>query len=216
MGLPVVLVGDTRSRALVTRLRELGWGRMCVRDTPAPFPGEPWGFDNGAFGCWRRGEEFDGFSFCDRLRAARATGMRPLVAVTPDIVAAGVDSLDFSLRWLPQLPGDWPWYLAVQDGMTTADVRPVAGRFAGICLGGTTPWKHATAQQWADFAHGEGLPMHFARAGTIRTLRLAKRVGADSLDSAFPLWTRARFETFARFWARDPEQEMALAGVVRP
>lgn len=207
-----VLVGDTRARRLVVRLRQLGWGRMCVRDTPAPYDGEPWGFDNGAFTCWRACVPFDGDGFLRRLDRAHTAG-RPLVAVTPDIVAAGLRSLEFSLRWLPQLPREWPWYLAVQDGMTTAEVEPVIERFSGVFLGGSTLWKHTMAQDWCEFAHANGKPMHFARAGTISALRSAKRVGADSLDSAFPLWTMERFERFARFWAADPEIPLELEAV---
>jgi hypothetical protein len=203
----MVLVGETRG-PLVSRLRELGWGRMWLYRDPAPFEGEPWGFDNGAFGAWLHGRSFPEDDFLRRLDAAYRIG-RPLVAVAPDIVAGGVRSLEFSLIWRDRLPDDWPWYLAVQDGIGASRVEPYLHRFAGIFLGGTTSFK-GTAHLWCRFAHEHGLRFHYGRAGTPRRLIHAMEVGADSLDSSFPLWTRERFERFAHVWQEGGDGQVRL------
>lgn len=192
---PIVLLGETRSQRNVDALRARCWGRMFVTSRPTPYEGEPWGFDNGAFVAWCKGEGFPEIRFLRRLDVAIDIGI-PHMAVAPDIVAGGLHSLDFSLKWIDKLP-TWPWYLAVQDGMTPLDVIPVLPRFAGIFMGGSDSFK-AAAWKWCAFAHDHGKPFHYARAGTLNKLEAAMKMRADSLDSAFPLWTTARMTRFMR------------------
>jgi hypothetical protein len=206
---PVVLVGDTRKTSFLVRIRANGWGRMCLRDLPAPYDGEPWGFDNGAFGAWSLGEPFPTDLFSRRLGRAHTVGT-PYLAVTPDLVAGGEESLEFSLRWREVLPNDWPWYLAVQDGMTPERVTAALPGFAGVFLGGSTKFK-ATAMTWRDVAHRAGLPFHYGRAGVPRKIRHAITSCADSLDSAFPLWSEERFSAFeACILGGDPQMQLRL------
>lgn len=193
------LTGATQSRRLVALLQDRGWGRMWTRDRPNPYPHEPWGFDNGAFGHWRRGEPFNETAFLRRLERAYAVG-KPYLAVAPDLVAQGPRSLDFSLAWLERLPPDWPWYLAVQDGMCRKDVAAVLYRFTGIFLGGTTFFK-STAYHWQQLAAGQGERFHYGRAGTAKRLAHALEVGADSADGTGPLWEREKMDAFLRAWA---------------
>lgn len=40
----------------------------------------------------------------------------------------------------------------------------------------------------------------FRQAGTIRKIVFAGKIGADSCDSAFPLWSMERFEKFLMVW----------------
>lgn len=133
---------------------------------------------------------FDEQRFEYRLSVAKAVG-RPYIAIVPDIVA-GCSSLAFSLKWREKLVDDWPWYLAVQDGMTIHDVRPFASCFSGIFLGGSDTFK---TQAWRGrvFAKDNGLPFHYARAGTLPKLESALKMKADILDSAYPLWEQKRF-----------------------
>jgi hypothetical protein len=189
-----VMVGDTHCRKNVEFLREKKWGRMFCNRRPTPFEGERWGFDNGAYIWWRRGQPFDESEFCRRVEEAAAIGT-PMLAVLPDIPACGCSSLEFSLKWRERPLPDWSWYLAVQDGMTIHDVKPHVGRFAGIFLGGTDSFK-TRAWTWCRFAHDNGLRFHYGRAGTLPKMKSAVKMGADSLDSAFPLWERERFDTF--------------------
>jgi len=195
----IVLLGDTRQHELVRMLEERGWGRMWVDRRPEPYPGEPWGFDNGAFSDWTAGRPFDADAFERRLERARRTETAPYMAVLPDLVAGGLRSLDFSLSWRERIGEDeWPWYLAVQDGMHLRDVAPLLdGWFAGVFLGGTTRFK-STAPRWCALAHELGLRFHYARASTIPRVMDARAIKADSIDSSFPLWNRSRLDEFCR------------------
>jgi hypothetical protein len=206
---PIVLVGETRSRKNIATLEALGWGRMFVVAKPTPFEGEPWGFDNGAFGAFCHGKNFPEFEFIKRVEQAQSLEVpAPYLAVVPDIVAAGRKSLQFSVTWRNDLQQvAWPWYLAVQDGITVDDVRPLLDRFDGLFLGGTDRFK-STAYRWARLAHEAGLKFHYGRASTPGKLGSAFRSGADSCDSAFPLWTAERMKTFAARWEGLEEQTM--------
>ena len=192
-----VFLGDTRGKG-VAFLRERGWGRMFAKDrTIGPlYPFERWAFDNGAFEAYRKGFPFPEEIFLKRLDAALKVNSDPTVAVVPDKVAKGMESLEFSLRWRERLPDFWPWYLAVQDGMTHDAVLEVAHLFAGIFLGGTDRFKWR-AYSWCRLAHFCDKPFHYGRAGTLSKLRHAFHIDADSLDSNFPLWTKQRRQTFA-------------------
>jgi len=195
----LVLTGDTRSRKIVAVLRELGWGRIWIDQIPTPYPGERWGFDNGAFRDWTNGRAFDETAFWHHLNRAYQVG-NPHMAIVPDLVTQGEKSLDFSLSWLPRLPVDWPWYLAVQDGMRISDVELLLPQFAGLFLGGSSRFK-GTAYYWCELAHKHGRLFHYGRAGIKRKVLHAIEVGADSADSAFPLWTVERLDELRRVFA---------------
>lgn len=208
---PHVMLTETTCREYVARIQNLGWGRMYYERSVQPFEHERWGLDNGAFDCWQHGQPFDGDLFRSRVDGLLERGLTPYFACTPDIVAAGLQSLDFSLSWIHKLPRDWPWYLAVQNDMELADVEDVMHLFRGLFLGGDDKFK-MQAYRWCRLAHKHQKKFHYARAGTITKLRHAIRVGADSLDSSFPLWTKERFNWFVKHWEYDCTQgELPLA-----
>lgn len=188
----------------IPRLRELEWGRMFVARTCAVslYPGELWGFDNGAYRDWVRGEPFNEAAYLKSLKKAERAGV-PELAVLPDIVAAGHRSLEFSYSWLDRLPRHFPWYLAVQDGVDPGDID--CDPLAGIFLGGTNQFK-ATAGEWRRFAHRNGLKFHYGRCGTRNKLAHARHVGADSIDSALPLFCPRRFQQFKIEVQNGPQQ----------
>lgn len=200
----IFITGDTRSKKIIHFLKKYGMGRMVIGKSITPYYEEPWGFDNGAFRDWVNGKEFDQDAFLHRLERARKIGT-PYLAVAPDIVAGGDRSLEFSLEWMERLPQDWPWYLAVQDGMKLEQVSAIIQPFAGIFLGGTDKFK-ATAWYWCKLAYMHGKKFHYARAGTPRKLIDARKVGADSCDSAFPLWSMERFMVLMDEWEENTEQ----------
>lgn len=200
-----ILLGDTRKLSWLKRIKEYGWGRMfAVAAPPTPYSGESWGFDNGAFKAWQDGKEWDEALFLKRLDRAICKGP-PYLAVVPDIVAEGVKSLEFSEQWRERLPQEWPWFLAVQDGMEVDMVAPLVRNYAGLFLGGTNRFK-ATAQKWCDLAHKKGGLFHYGRAGTIPKVLHARDVGADSLDSTAPLWTEEKFQRFTEVVLYGHEQ----------
>lgn len=193
--IPTVLVGECTGR-LVPELQRLGWGRMwmAIGRNIYTYPGEPWGFDNGAFRDHLAGRPFNSAAYRERLPKVLHHASKPILAVIPDKVAAS-DSLAFSLHWRDELPDLVPWYLALQDGMKRSEVLPHVHRFAGLFLGGSDRFK-SRAREWCAFAHDHGLRFHYGRAGTPLKLDHALESGADSLDSTFPMWTKKRFRYF--------------------
>lgn len=185
----IVLLGEfsTGRSQVGVYLRRHGWGRMWVTRGPFfDYDGEPFGLDNGAFSAWKNSMPWDESRFLRMVDAVLATGRTPVLAITPDIVAGGRESLDFSLAWRERLPDSLPWYLAVQDGMSPADIDPVMSRFAGIFLGGTDAFKR-TAAAWRAWTQEREMPLHWGRVGTARRFREAIDVGVESIDSATPV-----------------------------
>lgn len=185
---------STRTRKVLV---ENGIGEMLTKPLRPNQPIGLWAFDNGAFKCWQDGKPFDAAKFQDWLEFAYRNYPKPYLAVLPDMVAGGRASLDFSLSWLnsKKLPENWPWYLAVQDGMDSAEIIGEIDRFSGLFLGGTDDFKKQ-AGYWKKIAIHNGKPFHYARAGTLSKLAHAIMIGADSVDSTFPLWTKDRLFAF--------------------
>lgn len=209
-------VGQTRKAALVSRLESDGIGECVVRGELPPRRSS-WFYDNGAFGDWRAGRTFNYLRWSRDMRAIRlwadAEGIPayrprggesmspPDFNILPDLVAAGPASLAFSLEHVEEAAAAGaPLFVAVQDGMTELDVvaflAAAPATIAGIFVGGSLRWKLETASSWVEFAHARGMAVHVGRVGTIDRVRWARQIGADSIDSAFPLWTSARLEAF--------------------
>lgn len=194
-------------------MQALGWGRMFTEQIWEPYPGERYGFDNGAFTCWQQGRAWDESAYLRRLERVLARTAPPYLCVLPDRVAHP-ESLAFSLLWLERLPAALPWYLAVQDGMEPAQVEPHLCCLAGLFLGGSDAFK-ATAPAWCQLAHAHGRRFHYGRAGTPRKLLLAREIGADSADSTRPLRSRRDFQVFADLWRGTVPQLELFNGVSR-
>lgn len=154
--------------------------------------------DNGAFSDWRAGRPFDEIAFARDLARARECAVPPDFIVAPDIVAGGASSLALSLRWLPAVSAVGPAYLAVQDGMSEADVDAALPGYAGVFVGGTLRWKLETGGQWTAFARARGIGCHVGRVGNMARVAWALRIGATSIDSSQPLWSSENLERFGR------------------
>ena len=138
--------------------------------------------DNGAYSAWVNGNEFDAEAFLKIVSKADECDRKPDFVICPDIVGAGVTSLEFSLQWLEDLPRD-DYYLAVQDGMKVSDVEPHINKFKGLFVGGTMDWKLRSSARWIQLAHNHKKKCHIARVGTLPRLMWAKTLEADSVDS---------------------------------
>lgn len=199
-------LGKTRSRALVARLEQLGGlGECVVRGDLAPLrTSSGWFYDNGAFGDFTQHRPFDGLRFTRDQRAIRNGGIKdrvfpaPDFIVLPDQVAGGVESLRVSRAWKhdPLVTYAAPLYLAVQDGMSEADVAAELEGVAGLFVGGSLPWKLETGAAWVAFAHARGLQCHVGRVGTPDRVAWARAIGCDSIDSCLPLWTTGKLDAF--------------------
>lgn len=192
-----VYVGQTRSRSLITELQQLGWGESTQRNELPPRR-RPWFLDNGAFKDWRAGRVFNESEF--RSALSKVAAEEPDFVVCPDRVAAGGESLALSERWLPEIrvACSAPVYLVLQDGMCTAAVAAAVRQFDGVFVGGTLKWKLRSGQDWIALATRWGVPCHIGRVGTARRVRWAKRIGASSIDSTVPLWSRENLRAFRR------------------
>lgn len=191
-------VGQTRSRKLIAELEALGFGE-CTQRNELPPRRRPWFADNGAFTDWRAQRPFDERAYQRALEQFEA--LAPDFVVVPDIVAGGMDSLKFSLSWLPRVRAacSAPVYLAVQNGMTPE---------SGLFVGGDLAWKISTTARWAKWAHEFDMPCHMGRCGTGRRVRFAKRCGVDSIDSTLPLWSADNLRRFVDALAPQSQQEL--------
>lgn len=139
--------------------------------------------DNGAFSAWKNGVRWDEQPFKHVLKRALEAATPPDFVVAPDRVAGGRESLEYSFRWLVDLPAGLRYYVAVQDGMTVHDVERHLPSFAGIFVGGTMSWKLRTSESWVALAHSWGKLCHIGRVGPMSRILWASRIGADSIDS---------------------------------
>ena len=201
-----VLIGECTGR-LAIQAESLGWGRVWVARgrNIYVYEGEPWLFDNGAFRDWAEGVPFDSDLFRRIIDKVLAVPHPPYLAVIPDAPGNATKTLEMYEEWRPQLP-DLQWCIAVQDGMEPADIEGYSGEIAGVFLGGTNKYK-ASAGEWCDWAHEKGLYFHYGRCGTLHKLAHAIEVGADSIDSAFPMWTTARWNLWVESVTNGPIQQ---------
>lgn len=194
-------------REFIALLRDAGVGE-CVSRGEFPPKRVPWFFDNGAFVDFNAGRPFDLDAWLRELDAAAAHAVPPDFAVVPDVVAQGEASLELSLRWVDHVRerGLAP-YLVVQNGHEAETIAPVLARFHGVFVGGDVRWKMATAASWCDFSHAHGKPCHVGRVGTAHRVRWAREIGADSIDSSQPLWSRKHMRRFLAALAAPDQQE---------
>lgn len=149
-----------------------------------PKEGIRWFLDNGAFHSWKNGKPFDADAFRNTLWKLEKCISTPDFIVCPDIVCGGVESLRFSEKWLSEIPGGYPVYLAVQDGMSFDFVDEYIGLFDGVFVGGSVSWKWENLESWVGFAHARGMHCHVGRVGKFRDIIRTKNAGADSIDSS--------------------------------
>lgn len=169
-------------------LRKLDWRLLVSAKGVWRTEGFSWAGDNGAWTAFEQGEPFDEDCFRRFLDWAALQLVRADFLVAPDIVAGGLRSLDFSVKWLPELKGApcEKLLLAVQDGMTTADVAPLLadGSFAGVFVGGSTEWKLETLPAWCNLAEQFGAWAHAARVNTVKRINRCLAAGAHSFDGS--------------------------------
>ncbi len=188
-------VGQTRSLALIAELEKHGIGE-CVVCGELPARRSRFFHDPGAYRDWRAGQPFNVCRWDRDMRWMSYRGIVPDFVVVPDIVAGGLASLEWSAFWRDTVPEEFPAYLAVQDGMTAADVVPHLPRYHGIFVGGSLHWKLATGAQWTELARRHGLGCHIGRVGTAARVHWARSIGATSVDSSLPLRAREHLDAF--------------------
>lgn len=201
----------TGTRRNLAALRAAGWRLLVSAAAPWRTEGFRYGIDNGAWSAFQSGKPFDFDAFCgcvDQLGAGAD------FCITPDIVGEGRQSLNLSTTWLPWvLERTRLALIAVQDGMTPDDVRPLLRLRVGLFVGGTTEWKLGTLPLWGSLARETNTYLHVGRVNTARRIRYCASVGAHSFDgtsvSRFAV-TMGKLER-ARLWGGQ-QLEVGLCG----
>jgi hypothetical protein len=205
-------VGQTRSRELLSYLEAEGIGECTVRGELPPRR-LPYFYDNGAYRDYVEWEKirgnrggpapFDYLRWSRDLRWLRDHHLYeqyplPDFMVVPDVVGDAASSLDFSRRYLSEVPCIIPVYLAVQDGAEEmlSTVKADMATYDGLFVGGSDEWKERTSGRWVQLAHVYGMRCHIGRVGTPTKVRWARSLGADSIDSSFPLFSSDHMQAF--------------------
>ena len=139
-----------------------------------PRQGIPWALDNGVFGKCKSGKPWTEeplYSYLDDYAA-----WKPMWVVVPDWVSDRDETLR---RWDQHAPAlqayGVPLAMAVQDGMTPADVP---SECSVVFVGGSPSWKWRSLPMWtASFPR-----VHVGRVNTINLLLQAENAGAESCD----------------------------------
>lgn len=180
-----IYIGNTGTLRHFEIMKQNGWGNVHLANAfRYPKKNIDWILDNGAYSNWIHKKPFNSIAFREALIKIEKCVSYPDFIICPDIVAGGYDSLQFSLKWLDEIPAGYPIYLAVQDGMQTDIIQNYITLFDGLFVGGTLDWKLKTAHQWVKLAHEHNLKAHIGKVGTFKRIVWAKNIGADSIDSS--------------------------------
>jgi hypothetical protein len=140
--------------------------------------------DNGAWPAHISGKPWDAALF---RRCYRQHGRGADFIVAPDIVMGGQASLERTREWLPilraapELAGA-AILIAVQDGMSEAEITPLMDDRTGIFLGGGTEWKLAMIRKWGEFSAQRQCWYHVGRVNSVVRINLCAWAGATSFD----------------------------------
>lgn len=180
----IAYAARTGTKRNLAALRSAEWRLMVSAAGSLRHEGFSYALDNGAWSAYQNNKPFDAKRF---MRALCLLGDRADFVVIPDIVAGGLLSLEFSLKWMPiVLDRCTLGLLPVQDGMCAMDIRNLLSPQVGIFIGGTTEWKINTAAEWGLLASNVGCWLHIGRVNSVRRIRMARSIGAHSFDGSGP------------------------------
>lgn len=185
----------TGTRRALARFREIKARLMISARGVLRTEGFRYAIDNGAWTAFREWQEGKRATAQPCLtafkRATAQLGRGADFIIVPDIVMGGPTSWAMSRAWLRRLRRDRrlkgvPLLIAVQNGMTPADIERFLGPRVGIFVGGDTEWKLTTMAMWVQLAHAHGAICHVGRVNTGRRARLCEIAGVDSIDGSGP------------------------------
>ena len=145
----------------------------------------PFVLDNDAFTCWKKQTEWPVAPWRSMIMWVRMTGLRPIFAAVPDVVANRDATIESWRKYSPFVKKlGWPTAFCVQDGMTEKDVPDCDVVF----VGGTDRWKFPNLRRWT-----EHFPrVHCARVNSIEKIQMCAELGCESVDGTG--------------WFRDPSR----------
>lgn len=173
----------TGTRSTLSILRHAGWHLLVSAAGVWRTEGFAYALDNGAWTAHTTGRVWDAARFQGLIDELGADAEW---VVAPDIVAGGYASLHLTESWLPRLMTRVRRVLiAVQDGMSPADVAPLISRAPhaiGVFLGGSTEWKLRELATWGRHAAEWGAYYHVGRVNTSQRIHACRQARAHSFD----------------------------------
>lgn len=179
----IAYASRTGTRRNLDVLRAHGWRLLFSAEgvySRREATGWRYALDNGAWTAFQQQRPWDEDKF---LRLCESLGDGADFVVVPDVVGDRDATLELVGRWLERLGNVAKRRLiAVQDGMTRADVESLLGDNVGLFVGGSTDWKLATLADWAALASSRGAWCHVGRVNTSRRIHMCGRAGVHSFD----------------------------------
>lgn len=173
-----------------------------------PWPWFPYALDNGAFSCWdRKNNTFDDSKWekiepqwRKMIQWAGCGIQRPRWAIVPDIPGNSERTLE---RWPKYVQHVHDYHInaaiAVQDGMSVADVKALRPGPVVIAIGGSDEFKWGTLNEWvANFPR-----VHVLRCNHPDRLQMLEDMGVESCDGTG--WNRGNRKQTRGLeeWARN-------------
>lgn len=155
----------------------------------------PFALDNDAFTCWRDKRPWDVDAWRNLIRYIRMTGLKPMWAAVPDVVANRKQTIENWHKYRDDVKSlGWNAAFCAQDGMTPDDVPSDADV---VFVGGTDRWKFPNLEVWT-----KNFPrVHCARVNAPEMIESCERLGCESVDGTG--------------WFRDPSRDDKLPAIRR-
>lgn len=135
----------------------------------------PFALDNDAFSAWSKKRDWDETAWITMLDNVKMSGLIPKWILVPDVVANRAATMEKWEKYSPIAERyKWPLAIAVQDGMTSADLPENCVVF----VGGTTSWKWQSLPHWV----ATGRRIHVGRVNEVDKLLICERLGVESVD----------------------------------
>lgn len=136
----------------------------------------PYVLDNGAFAAWRDKKPWDAEAWRGLLQHAKITGLKPLWAAVPDVVADREATIANWSVYSPEIKRlGWNTAFCVQDGMTPDDVPNDADV---VFVGGSDAFKFPSLRMWTTHFPR----VHCARVNAPEMIEACERLGCESVD----------------------------------
>ena len=172
----------TGTRRNLDALRAAGW-RLLLSPTgrmeTMRIERMPYALDNGAWTAHQQRTSFEDDLF---RRALDKFGAQADWIVVPDVVCDAAATLEAFDRWWTELRGAGLLLLALQDGMTDAQVASRLRPGVGLFVGGSTEFKERHALRWGALARQHSAYLHMGRVNTVRRMAIATEAGCHSVD----------------------------------
>ena len=175
----------TGSATLACRYTDTFPGRLGWMLSPGDWRITPDGLfyslDNGAFGAYSKGVEFDGGAWLAHVAKAIKSEKPPRFLVVPDVVTKAAETLELWAIFAPALRQlcDIQLALAVQDGMSVDDVLELEQQPDIVFVGGTKQFKVDTLAAWCRFDR-----VHVGGVNSLNMLWECDWHGVESVDGS--------------------------------